>query len=193
LPATTRTFFGLEIPDAGPAFAAALVVHILAGLTCVVAGALAATAPKRAGRHPVAGTVYYRGLAVVFGSATVLAAIRWAEDRYLFAIGAIAFSAGTAGYLARRRWRHWVRVHIPGMGGSYVALLTAFYVDNGPHLPLWNRLPALAFWVGPSLIGVPLIVVALARRGQVTAESDHYLDQPASASPVRWEGTRWTR
>jgi hypothetical protein len=192
MPAATRTFFGLEIPDAGPVFAAALVVHILAGLSCVVAGALAATAPKRPGRHPLAGTVYVRGLAVVFGSATVLAAIRWAEDWQLFLIGAIAFTAGTVGYLARRRWRHWACIHIPAMGVSYIALLTAFYVDNGPHLPLWNRLPALAFWIGPCLIGVPLIVAALARRRQVTAASDHNLDQPASASAVRWEGPRWT-
>jgi hypothetical protein len=184
MPATVRTFFGLEIPDAGPVFAAALVVHVLAGLTCVVAGALAATAPKRAGRHPVAGTVYYRGLAVVFGSATVLAAIRWAEDWHLFLIGAVAFTAGTVGYLARRRrWRHWVRIHIPGMGVSYIALLTAFYVDNGPHLPLWNRLPALAFWVGPSLVGVPLIVAALARRRPVAAASHHGPGEPVSAYP----------
>jgi len=25
------------------------------------------------------------------------------------------------------------------LGVSYVALLTAFYVENGPHLPLWDR------------------------------------------------------
>jgi hypothetical protein len=31
------------------------------------------------------------------------------------------------------------------MSVSYGALLTGFYVDNDPHLPLWNRLPILAF------------------------------------------------
>ena len=25
---------------------------------------------------------------------------------------------------------------VPGMGLSYILLLTAFYMDNGPHLPL---------------------------------------------------------
>jgi hypothetical protein len=25
------------------------------------------------------------------------------------------------------------------MSGSYIALLTGCYVDNGPNLPLWNR------------------------------------------------------
>jgi hypothetical protein len=50
------------------------------------------------------------------------------------------------------------------MSGSYIALLTGFYVDNGPNLPLWNRLPTVAFWVLPSLVGIPLVVRAMARR-----------------------------
>jgi hypothetical protein len=33
-------------------------------------------------------------------------------------------------------------VHVTAMGVSYIVLLTAFYVDNGPHLPLWRSLPA---------------------------------------------------
>jgi hypothetical protein len=50
------------------------------------------------------------------------------------------------------------------MGGSYIALFTGFYVDNGPNLPLWDRLPYVAYWVLPSLIGIPLILRALGRR-----------------------------
>jgi hypothetical protein len=38
---------GLPIPDAGPVLIVALTVHVAAGLTTVVAGALAATARKR--------------------------------------------------------------------------------------------------------------------------------------------------
>jgi hypothetical protein len=52
------------------------------------------------------------------------------------------------------------------MGGAYIALFTGFYVDNGPHLPVWDRLPSLAYWTLPSLVGVPLILRALARRRQ---------------------------
>ena len=44
-----------------------------------------------------------------------------------------------------------------GMSLSYIVLMTAFYVDNGPKLPLWDRLPTLAFWIGPSAIGLPLL------------------------------------
>jgi hypothetical protein len=42
-------------------------------------------------------------------------------------------------------------------------MLTAFYVDNGPHLPLWDRLPALAFWLLPSAIAAPIITRAIIR------------------------------
>lgn len=51
-----------------------------------------------------------------------------------------------------------------GMSLSYIVLLTAFYVDNGPRLPLWERLPTIALWIGPSLIGLPLLARALLAR-----------------------------
>ena len=56
------------------------------------------------------------------------------------------------------------------MGISYVALLTAFYVDNGPHLPLWDRLPTVTFWLAPTLIGAAIIRRALTRRHSVVQE-----------------------
>jgi hypothetical protein len=49
------------------------------------------------------------------------------------------------------------------MGIAYVAMLTAFYVDNGPHLPLWDRLPTLTFWFLPTAIGAPIITRAVIR------------------------------
>ena len=30
-------------------------------------------------------------------------------------------------------WRNWFRVHLAGMGLSYILMLTAFYVDNGKN------------------------------------------------------------
>ena len=66
-------FLGLPIPDAGPIFAAALLIHILSGVTAVISGALAATAKKRPGRHPRAGRIYLWALGGVFVTATVMA------------------------------------------------------------------------------------------------------------------------
>jgi hypothetical protein len=53
------------------------------------------------------------------------------------------------------------------MSSSYIVLLTAFYVDNGPRLPLWKELPHIAFWIGPTLIGAPIVARALARHMDV--------------------------
>jgi len=69
----------------------------------------------------------------------------------------------------RRRAAGNDRVHIVAMGCSYVALLTGFYVDNGPHLPLWNHLPSWSFWLLPSVVGLPIIAVAVHRRSTAPA------------------------
>jgi len=145
-------------------FAALLLVHVPAGLTSVVTGGVAAASQKRPGRHPRFGTIYFWALAVVFISASGMAALRWTEDRHLFVLGAISFGVASVGYAARRvRWDGWKSFHALGMGVSYVVLLTAFYVDNGPHLPLWDRLPAIAYWTLPALVGIPLLVRGLRR------------------------------
>ena len=94
-------------------------------------------------------------IAVVFATAIALAIMRWRQDYYLVIIGAVAFTAATIGYQHRRRHCPGDNGHILGMGIGYTAMLTAFYVDNGPHLPLWDRLPTLAFWLLPSAVAAP--------------------------------------
>jgi hypothetical protein len=71
----------------------------------------------------------------------------------------------------REQWRGWALYHIPGMGLSYVIMLTAFYGDNGKSLPLCDQLPPIAYWVLPAAIGVPLIVRALRRHPLAQARS----------------------
>jgi len=159
---------GLLIPDAGAVFLTALAVHVLAGVVCVAAGAVAAFARKRPGRHPRAGTVYVAGLAVLVCTAGVMALVRWDEDRHLFVIACLAGTLGAAGWWARRSWPpRWMRWHGFAMAGSYIALLTGFYVDNGPQLPVWEHLPPMLYWVLPALVGVPLTWWALRRNGAV--------------------------
>jgi hypothetical protein len=153
---------GIIIPSTNALFLGVVGVHILLGLGCVVTGAIAMLSPKRAGRHPRNGTIYFWCLAGVFLTATGLAAVRWAEDYHLFILGALSFAASFFGRQARQhRWRHWVRLHITGMGSSYVLLRIAFYVDNGKALPLWRDLPPFAYWLLPAAVGIPLIVRAL--------------------------------
>jgi hypothetical protein len=153
---------GIVIPSTDPAFLTVTGTHIVLGLACTVAGIVAMLSPKRAGRHPRYGTIYFRCLAGVFLTAAGLAAVRWAEDAHLFILGALSFAAAYRGRRAhRQRSRNWVRLHVTGMGTSYILLLTAFYVDNGKNLPLWKELPPIAFWLLPATIGAPLIARAL--------------------------------
>ncbi|MGC2030305.1 MAG: hypothetical protein WA642_09815 [Steroidobacteraceae bacterium] len=155
---------GLEIPSRDPLFLATVGVHALLGLTCTITGVIAMLSAKRPGRHPRFGSIYYWCLLGVFVTMSALAAVRWSEDYHLFILGALAFASAYLGRRARRKqWRNWVKLHITGMGTSYVLLLTAFYVDNGKNLPLWRDLPPIAFWLLPAAIGVPLIVRALWR------------------------------
>ena len=176
------------------AFSILLVLHVLSGLTCVVTGAVAMLSKKRRGRHPLFGEIYYWSLFVVFVSMSGLAGLHWAHDADLVTLGALSFGVATIGHAARRiRWEGWTSIHVLGMSMSYVVMLTAFYVDNGPHLPLWNRLPTLAFWVGPSLIGLPLIVRSLIRhtdfKGDIRTSSRSLLEvltsRPISAGKTQ--------
>ena len=155
---------GIAIPSSSRVFLTLVAVHVAAGLVCVVVGAAAMLSPKGAGRHPTAGTIYYWSLVVVSLSMTALSIIRWPADTHLLVLGMLSFGAGAIGRTARRgRWQGWLRIHITAMGLSYILLLTAFYVDNGRSLPLWRSLPTLAYWLGPSVVGVPILGRALLR------------------------------
>jgi hypothetical protein len=150
----------LPVPSDSPAFLAILGLHVPTGLVCVLAGAAAMLSPKRPGRHPRFGTVYFWSLGALFATTCALSSIRWHPS--LFTLGSLSMAAAVLGFEARRRrWADWLRLHVVGMGLSYVLLLTAFYVDNGPSLPFWRHLPAVAYWVVPSAIGVPLIIRSL--------------------------------
>lgn len=181
----TARFLGAELPDPGPLFLAVLGVHVLAGITSVIAGVLAATARKRRGRHPTAGRIYLWGLAVVFVTAAVMSAVRWRQDAHLFVIATLALGASLLGWRARRRQRPgWPRWHAWGMSISLTALFTGFYVDNGSRLPLWDHLPQWSFWVIPAAAGIPLIFVALHRfRAGVSAPPP--ATGPSAGPPIR--------
>jgi hypothetical protein len=71
-------------------------------------------------------------------------------------IGAAAFVAACVGHLFHDRHRPGHAPHILGMSISYIAMLAAFYIDNGPQLPIWNRLPHVAYWLLPVMVGAPL-------------------------------------
>jgi hypothetical protein len=139
-----------------------LAVHVPVGLLAVITGFAAMLIKKGRGAHTRFGTIYFWSLAIMFMTSAGLSAIRWSQDYHLFLLGTLAFSTAILGRLARRRnWK--INAHIVAMGSSYIAVLTAFYVDNGRNLPLWRDLPYIAYWTMPSLVGAPIILWILRR------------------------------
>ena len=160
-----------------------LVVHALAGLTTGVTGVLAFRAPKRRGRHHQWGKTYLWAYTVVFFTATILSVQRMPADAYLLVLATLGYGMALSGYAARRFrqepivrhmvGKQWVVVHIIGVIGSYVILWTAFYVDNAHLIPGLKELPTLTFWVLPTLIAIPFLVVSLSRFAPKTIKHAH--------------------
>ena len=142
-----------------------VLIHVPAGVVAVASGATAMLVRKGGRAHRRAGLTYLTALAVVCASGIGLAISRWPHFPHLLALGLLGAGLAGTGYAARHRPRP-VR-HLLGMGTSYVVMLTAFYVDNGPRLPLWRLLPPVAFWILPSLVALPLLVRAVRRHGRV--------------------------
>jgi hypothetical protein len=159
----STTILGIEIPSTDPVFLTVVVgFHIPLGIAATIAGAGAMLARKGRGRHSTLGKVYFWCLLGLFSSAAILSFMRWSENYHLFVLGVLSFASAWFGRTAVR-WgrRHWARLHIIGMGLSYVLMLVAFYVDNGKQLPIWKDLPPFTYWLLPLAVGGPLIIRAL--------------------------------
>jgi uncharacterized membrane protein len=146
-----------------------VIMHVAAGVVAVLAGAAAMLAPKGGHSHRLRGRIYLGALAVVCASGVGLAILRWPKVPHLLALAVLAAALAGAGYVARRRPDP--ARHLLGMSASYVVMLTAFYVDNGPRLPVWRLLPQAAFWVLPSLVALPLVIRALRKHARGRSSS----------------------
>ncbi|MFF2388977.1 hypothetical protein [Agromyces sp. NPDC058104] len=156
-------FFGIEIPDAGPLFLVSVALHIAAGITAVVTGAAVMLMKKGTRRHRRFGWTYVTALGVIFITMVIMVTIRWPLNVHLLVLGMIAMASASLG-VVNRRLRATDAWHIAAMSVSYIAMLTAFLVDNGPQLPVWELLPQWVLWVLPTLVGAPLMFLAIRRR-----------------------------
>jgi len=139
-----------------------VMVHVLCGISAVLAGAGAMRTAKGSRKHRWLGRAYLGALAGLCGTAPLLAAVDWTGRWHLAVLAGVAAGLAGLGLFGVRQRR--LHAHILGMGGSYLVMLTAFYVDNGPRLPLWNQLPAILFWFLPTVIGLPVLLRSVHRR-----------------------------
>ncbi|WP_298990906.1 DUF2306 domain-containing protein [uncultured Pseudokineococcus sp.] len=134
---------------------ALLVPHALAGGAGLLLGPVVMALPKRRDRHGLAGRVYVPVTVVMTTTALALAAL---DPGRLWGLATIAVAtlvcalAGTA--LARRRPPGWLPAHVRLMGASYLSFVTAFLLTQ------WSSPLA---WVLPTLVGTPLIALAVHR------------------------------
>ena len=131
---------------------ALLATHIAAGVTGLILGPVTMRATKRRGRHTRLGEVYHWVMLTVTATAGVLAVLAWDRLWWFLPIAVFSYANAFIGYVAaKRRPRGWLPFHIGGMGGSYIALVTALLVVNlGETLPI--------VWFIPTIVGSPILV-----------------------------------
>ncbi len=127
---------GLHTASASPVFLAILAVHVIAALTAVSCGAMLALRRKGDQRHRRTGRIYTLALTAVATTTLALSAFDLGRDWPLDILGILAACLAWLGTAHRRLHRRGDTGHILAMSGSYVLMLTAFYVAvAGPAHP----------------------------------------------------------
>jgi hypothetical protein len=132
-------------------FDATLGLHIACGTAGLVLGPVAMTARKVPGLHTRAGEWYHRVMLMVCISAAAMAVLEWQRIGWLLPIAVWSYAFALLGYVsAKRRFHHWLRFHLIGQGGSYIAMVTALLVVNLGTGTWWA-------WAAPTIAGTPVI------------------------------------
>lgn len=147
-----------------------LFAHIVLGAGGIFVGLVAMTARKQHGLHTKVGEVYHWVMLGVCLSAGALAILDWNRIWWFLPVAAGSYAFALVGHVAaKRRWKGWLRAHLAGQGGSYIAMLTALLLVNwetltgtpGTHSPLAWALPTV---VGSAAIAWVSREIAAGRR-----------------------------
>ena len=144
---------------------AALVLHAACGGLALLAGPVAMFSRKRRGVHTRSGWLYTMlALATCLSALALVSLEGWTRYWILGAISIATLASVMIGFLAaRRKWRNWITAHIVGQLSSYISMVTAFVVVNRSMVREITGLPSLWCWILPTLIGTPLIMLAVSR------------------------------
>lgn len=139
-------------------FNIALTLHAVAGFFGLVIGPIAMYSKKSKGLHTKSGVVYVIFMTAVCVSGAILSILEWQRNWWLLFVAIFSYWFCWRGYNAAKfKNRGWLKYHISGMLGSYVAMLTAFIVVNVGRVTFLNKIPIMFFWIIPTIIAVPLI------------------------------------
>jgi hypothetical protein len=148
-----------------------LLAHVLLGTAAVSLGPVAMLSRKAPGFHPRIGELYHAAVLGVCLTAAALAILDWNRSWAFLPIAVGSYAFAFAGYMAAKlRFGGWLRVHVIGQGGSYIAMLTALLVVNWQMLFGEPGRSAFWAWTIPTLIGSPLIAWAARRISRFSAE-----------------------
>lgn len=135
-----------------------LFAHIALGTAGLVLGPIAMSARKRPGLHTKVGEAYHWVMFGVCVSAGALAFLDWQRLWWFLPIAAGSYAFALLGYVAAKcRWNGWLRTHITGQGGSYIAMVTALFVVNWESLTATRGVLSPWAWALPTVVGSPII------------------------------------
>lgn len=130
-----------------------LALHVLAGTAGLLLGP-AWLAARLAGRRAWAVATGYQGVLLVVSATGGALALMTPGLAWLLSVAVLTAGMAVGGALARRRgWRRWRTLQPHLLGGSYIALMTAFLV-------IQTGSPVM--WVLPAVVGQ--VPIALAKR-----------------------------
>lgn len=135
-----------------------LLAHIALGTVGLLLGPVAMTARKLPGLHTKAGEAYHWVMLGVCLSAGMLALLDWSRLWWFLPIAMGSYAFALVGYVAAKRRRTgWLRAHLTGQGGSYIAMVTALFVVNWETLTGTRGVGSPWAWALPTVVGSPLI------------------------------------
>jgi hypothetical protein len=122
---------GVVEPPSVSAFSFLLATHIALGSLGIFMGPVAMFSRKVPGFHPRIGETYHWVMFGVCLTAGAMAILDWERLRMFLPIALGSYAFALVGYLAAKlRFSGWLRVHVIGQGGSYIAMMTALFVVN---------------------------------------------------------------
>jgi hypothetical protein len=155
-----------------------IVLHVVTGAVGLALGARLIWLSRDRPLLDRSAAAYQWAVAGIALTSAGLVALDWPDLWWLLLLAVLTWGLALAGHIAPLRgFAGWRRVYVHGLGGSYIALVTALLVVSltvdGPV----DGPPAALVWGLPSLIGT-MLIAAWHRR---------LLDGSAlRAAPPRW-------